>query len=211
MELAAGVGKSLGVVGPYAGGVDDLPDAHLETPAGLQVGHCRARRPLALPQEAGDLDPVGGERAEPGGGPHHGQRVPGVIHLGVPVLHGADAGLTAYTRRMIAFRRAHPALRRGRYLADPGYVIWFTPAGRAMTDADWRCSGSKSLAIHVDGTVAPDLDARGRPMLDDDLLILVNGAPQPVTFTLPEVGKPCSWRAEIDSFDLGADTAKSHG
>jgi len=123
---------------------------------------------------------------------------------------GADAGLTAYTRRMIAFRRAHPVLRRGSYLADPGYVVWFTPAGRAMTDADWRSPGSKSLAIYVDGTVAPDLDARGRPMLDDDLLLLVNGAPQPVTFTIPEVGKPCSWQAEIDSFDLGGDTANSH-
>ena len=111
---------------------------------------------------------------------------------------------------MIALRRAHPVLRRGRYLADPGYVVWFTPTGRAMTDADWRSPGSKSLAIYVDGTVAPDLDAHGRPMLDDDLLILVNGSPQPVTFTIPEVGKPCSWQAEIDSFDLGADTANSH-
>ncbi len=79
-----------------------------------------------------------------------------------------------------------------------------------MTDADWHSPGSKSIAVYVDGTVAPDLDARGRPMLDDDLLILVNGSPQPVTFTIPEVGKRCSWRAEVDSFDLGADTADSH-
>jgi hypothetical protein len=27
-----------------------------------------------------------------------------------------------------------------------------------------------------------------------------------VTFTTPEVGKRCSWRGELDSFDLGADT-----
>jgi hypothetical protein len=27
-----------------------------------------------------------------------------------------------------------------------------------------------------------------------------------VTFTIPEVGKRCSWRGELDSFDLGADT-----
>ena len=122
---------------------------------------------------------------------------------------GADAGLTAYTRRLIALRRAHPALRRGAYRADPGHQVWFTPAGRAMTDADWQSPGDKTIAVYVDGTVAPDLDAHGRPMLDDDLLTLVNGSPHPVTFTIPDVGKRCSWRAEVDTFDLRAGTANS--
>ena len=122
----------------------------------------------------------------------------------------ADTGLTEFTRRLIASRHAHPALRRGAYLADPGHVVWFTPAGRAMTDADWQSPGGKAIAVYVDGTVAPDHDARGRPMLDDDLLILVNGSPHPVTFTIPEVAKRCSWHVEVDSFDLGADTANPH-
>ncbi len=119
----------------------------------------------------------------------------------------ADAGLTAFTRRIIEFRRAHPALRRGRYLSDPGYVVWFTPEGRPMTQADWQSPGLKSVAVFVDGTVAPDHDARGRPMLDDDVLVLVNGSAQPVTFTIPDAGKGRSWRVEIDSFDLGADVS----
>ena len=118
----------------------------------------------------------------------------------------ADVGLTEFTRQLIAVRRAHPALRHGAYLADPGYAVWFTPAGRAMTAADWDSPGSKSMAVYIDGTVAPDLDTYGRPMLDDDLLILVNGAPLPVTFTIPEVGKRHSWRAEVDSFDLSEPT-----
>jgi hypothetical protein len=37
------------------------------------------------------------------------------------------------------------------------------------------------------------------------VLILVNGSPRPVTFTIPQVGKPCSWHTEIDSSDLAAD------
>jgi isoamylase len=117
----------------------------------------------------------------------------------------ADADLTAYTRRVIAVRRAHPVLRRDRYLADPGYVVWYTPRGHPMTVSDWRSAGRKSAAAYVDGTVAPDLDAHGRPMLEDDVLILVNGSRRQVTFTIPEVGKRCSWRTEVDSFDLGAD------
>ena len=117
----------------------------------------------------------------------------------------ADPGLTAYTRRVIAVRRAHPVLRRDRYLADLGYVVWYTPKGHPMTISHWQSPDRKSVAVYVDGTVAPDLDAHGQPMLDDDVLILVNGSPRPVTFTIPQVGKPCSWRTEVDSFDLAAD------
>jgi len=117
----------------------------------------------------------------------------------------ADAGLTAYTRQVIAVRRAHPVLRRDRYLADPGYAVWYTPKGRPMTVSHWQSPGRKAVAVFVDGTVAPDLDTHGQPMLDDDVLILVNGSPRPVTFTIPEVGKRCSWRTEVDSFDLAVD------
>jgi glycogen operon protein len=119
----------------------------------------------------------------------------------------ADTSLTAFTRRLIAFRRAHPVLRRGRYLADPGYVVWFTPAGRPMTDTDWQSPATESVAVYVDGTVTPDHDPRGQPMLDDDMLVLVNGSAEPVSFTIPDAGKRCSWRAEIDSFDLRTDAA----
>jgi hypothetical protein len=44
---------------------------------------------LPLAQEAGHRDPARGERAERGGGAHHGHRVPGVVHLRVPVLDRA--------------------------------------------------------------------------------------------------------------------------
>jgi glycogen operon protein len=76
-----------------------------------------------------------------------------------------------------------------------------------MTVSHWQ-SGRKSVAVYVDGTVVPDLDAHGQPVLDDDVLILVNGSPRPVTFTIPQVGKRCSWHTEVDSFDLGADITK---
>ena len=119
----------------------------------------------------------------------------------------ADAGLTAYTRRLIALRRAHPVLRRNRYLTDPGYTVWYTPDGNAMTAAGWQAPSRKSIAIYVNGTIAPDLDEHGQPMLDHDVLILVNGSLRPVTFTIPEIGKRCSWHAELDSFDLPAQAA----
>jgi isoamylase len=118
----------------------------------------------------------------------------------------ADVGLIGYTRRLLALRRAHPAMRRDRFLADPGYQVWFTPAGRPMTEADWQ-TGRQSVAIYVDGRHAPDLDAHGQPLLDADLLTLINGSPQSVRFTLPEVAPRAAWHEELDSYDLGGPAA----
>jgi isoamylase len=47
----------------------------------------------------------------------------------------------------------------------------------------------------------PDLDQRGRPLLDDDLLILVNAWWEPVAFSFPNVRHPADWQVELDSDD----------
>jgi isoamylase len=84
-----------------------------------------------------------------------------------------DHDLLAFTRRLLALRDAHPVLRR-RNFATARDLHWYTPAGTPMTEGDWRWPGARTVAVHLDGTAAPDLDQRGRPRLDDDLLILAN-------------------------------------
>ena len=69
-----------------------------------------------------------------------------------------------------------------------------------MTDSDWGVDGTRSVAAYFDGARDPDRDDRGRPMLDDDLLLVFNGSSEQVTFTLPDVDGPRSWRREIDTF-----------
>jgi glycogen operon protein len=96
-----------------------------------------------------------------------------------------DEGLLAFTRAVVAMRRAHPVLRRRRYLADPGYSVWFAPDGSAMTTSMWQQPWRQAVAVFVDGTVAPDRDAVGRPLLDQHLLALVNGSAEPVPFLVP--------------------------
>ncbi|HEY6595398.1 MAG TPA: glycogen debranching protein GlgX [Asanoa sp.] len=122
-----------------------------------------------------------------------------------------DEDLLAYTAALIALRRDHPALRRRRYLtgAQPDEVDWFTPAGAPMTDADWRNPASRAVALLVDGSAEPDRDGYGRPMTDDDVLVLDNGWWEPLPFILPPVparaGVPATsaWRLELDTF-IGA-------
>lgn len=38
-------------------------------------------------------------------------------------------------------------------------------------------------------------------MLDDDLLVVINGWWEPLDFTLPDVGAPRAWQKELDTFD----------
>ena len=108
-----------------------------------------------------------------------------------------DGELLDFTRRLIAFRRAHPALRRRRYLT-PADMTWYTAAGTTMADGEW--SWSRTVVAHVDGTVAPDLDERGRPELDDDLLIAINGWWEEVEVTVPAIGPPAHWMLEFDTY-----------
>jgi glycogen operon protein len=69
-----------------------------------------------------------------------------------------------------------------------------------MTDADWTANWSRSVIAHIDGTVAADLDERGRPELDDDFLVAVNGWWEPIDFTVPAIGRPAHWMLEFDTY-----------
>ena len=111
----------------------------------------------------------------------------------------ADEALLEWARGLIALRRSHPALRRRRYLtgARPDEVTWLTPGVSPMTPARWDDPGARSVAVLVDGVAEPDRDAHGRPLWDDDLLLLVNGWWERLEFTLPPRGP---WRPVLDSY-----------
>lgn len=121
----------------------------------------------------------------------------------------ADLEMLAFVRELIAARRRHPVLRRHRFArgAPEHDIRWFGTAGSAMTDSDWRSNESRSVAAYFDGARDPDLDERGRPILDDDLLLVLNGWWEPLTFTLPDVDGPRAWEREIDTFSGTAGDA----
>ena len=118
----------------------------------------------------------------------------------------ADAALLAYTRHLIAFRRAHPVFRRRRFLAgaEAAELRWFTPAGTPMDGADWADPNARAIAIYLDGSDDPDRAEDGTPLLDDDFLVLVNSWWEPLGFVLPATRPGAQWQAEIDSYDPAA-------
>jgi len=114
-----------------------------------------------------------------------------------------DEDLLAFTRRLIAFRGAHPAFRRRRFLAGVDWrnLRWYTPAGTILTGEQWADPNARSVAIYLDGTDAPDHAVDGTLLVDDDFLVLVNGWWEPLEFVVPPTRPGQTWQAEIDTFD----------
>ncbi|MDQ3698403.1 MAG: glycogen debranching protein GlgX [Gemmatimonadota bacterium] len=111
-----------------------------------------------------------------------------------------QAELLDFTRKLIAIRRSNPVLRRrhffrGQPVVGEGTkdVTWLGPGGNEMMDADWRNAGNHALGMLIRGDATDETDDRGRPVLGDTMLILVNGGDHPVHFRLPGLATPGRW------------------
>ena len=115
-----------------------------------------------------------------------------------------------FVRALLAFRAKHPVLRRRRFLrgcrigeAHAGDLAWFDPAGGEMTDVAWHAVVGRCVGMRLDGdaTDTDDVDAQGRQILDDTLLVLFNAGRTPVDFSLPVPADGGSWRLVFDTAD----------
>ncbi len=121
--------------------------------------------------------------------------------------HNADAGLLEFVQGVIALRHAHPAFRRRRWFldrqvhgADATDIGWFSPDGALMSDEQWNEGLSRAVALFMSGDDL-GVDQRGQPISDSLFLLLLNAAPEPVTFTVPEGAPGGTWRLVLDTSD----------
>ena len=127
--------------------------------------------------------------------------------------NGADQDLLAFARELTDLRRRHPVLRRRRYAtgALAGDIGWYTPAGSPMTESDWDAGWTRSVVAYFDGSRDADRDDHGRPILDDDLLIVLNGWWESLQFTIPSVDGPRIWEKELDTYAGSGGPAAESG
>ncbi|MBX3324870.1 MAG: glycogen debranching protein GlgX [Nitrospira sp.] len=121
-------------------------------------------------------------------------------------LDQAQRDLLTFVRSMIAFRKEHPVLRRRRFFqgrrlrgSEVKDLAWFRPDGKEMTDKDWDAGYAKSLALRLAGDAIAETDEKGRPIIDDTLLILLNAHHTPLPFTLPAHKRGVRWRPLLDT------------
>jgi isoamylase len=129
-----------------------------------------------------------------------------------PAGGGADAergrALLEFTRMLIAFRAAHPVFRRRRFFrgqsirgapGEAGDIVWFTPGGEEMTDADWEAGFAKSLAVFLNGEAISEPDQRGHRIEDESFLLLFNASEGDLEFTLPPARYGTAWQLVFDT------------
>jgi glycogen operon protein len=96
---------------------------------------------------------------------------------------------------MIAFRRAHPVLRREKFYTDAD-IKWFAPNGATP---DWADQRQKSFACLILGQTAPDL------------FLLFNADTRPVDFSIPALPAGKIWRLAADTSRTSPDDLYDSG
>ncbi|OLF08146.1 glycogen debranching enzyme GlgX [Actinophytocola xinjiangensis] len=99
--------------------------------------------------------------------------------------------MVAFTRRLIALRAHSPALRQPEFFdgrpSGTGHpdLVWFTPSGKPMTEADWFDDGRRSVGMWIDGSTSLSRDRDGDVVADDTWLLLLHSGGLEVEMTLP--------------------------
>jgi glycogen operon protein len=94
-----------------------------------------------------------------------------------------------FTRGMIAFRRAHPVLRREEFYTD-AEIKWFAPNSATP---DWADQRQKTFACLILGQTEPDL------------FIMFNAETNPIDFFTPALPAGKHWRLAVDTSRTAPD------
>ncbi len=125
----------------------------------------------------------------------------------------ADEDFREFTRRLIAFRKAHPILRQKRFLHSRERtfdgmedLFWWHPEGRPMTQADWDDPENRVLCAEL-------RMASGTPVYaerEDALFLIFNAGENDVKVQLPKPPDTMRWNLRIRSCTawFGSEPAK---
>lgn len=135
-------------------------------------------------------------------------------------LDEAGRTLLEFTARMIHFRHQQPVLQRRRFfLGDHIWdsrmkdLAWFRPDGTEMSPEDWQKPFVRSLAFLLGGDATAMLDEKGKHIVGEPLLVLLNAHHEPIRFALPGSEWGVSWEVVtytgdgISAYGLKVDRA----
>jgi isoamylase len=121
-------------------------------------------------------------------------------------LGSSHQELLEFTRAVFSIRAANPVLRRRTYFRSDGgghepmaNLTWLGPDGKAMRTEEWEDPGSHVVGMLIGGEASDETDQRGRPVVGDPLLLLLNGGGRSKSFTLPPMGRPGTWSYLLDT------------
>jgi isoamylase len=125
-------------------------------------------------------------------------------------LTDSQRQLLEFTRRMGRLRREQPVLHKRRFFrgshiwdSELKDLAWFRPDGKEMTREDWEKPYVRSIGFLLGGDAIAALDDRGRRIVGDTLLVLLNAHHEPMTFHLPDIEWGADWELLVDTRVVG--------
>ncbi|MDI5961905.1 glycogen debranching protein GlgX [Streptantibioticus silvisoli] len=114
--------------------------------------------------------------------------------------------LNDFAAGLLRLRRAHPVLRRRRFLLGPSDTLpveradiaWLRPDAQLMQDEDWQRNDAHALTVHLGGDSDTERAER-EPAPDDSFLLLFNAHHEPVEFRLPSAALGREWNTVLDT------------
>jgi glycogen operon protein len=113
--------------------------------------------------------------------------------------------LVEFTRRVISLWKHQPVLQRrkffqGRPIRGSGVkdITWLAPSGAEFDDRSWNTPSAPCLGMRLEGDTG-ETDERGRPIVGETLLLLMNGGTEPVEFRLPKEDSGRKWVRVLDT------------
>jgi glycogen operon protein len=101
-----------------------------------------------------------------------------------------QSNFNAYAKGMIAFRKAHPALRPATWYTA-AQLAWYTPAGTTPDSTYWNSSSNHDIAYVLNGSLLGDTASA--------IYVGYNGWSASVNFTLPSPGSGKNWYRVTDT------------
>lgn len=127
-------------------------------------------------------------------------------------LNTDQTNFKTFTSRLLAFRKAHPALRPANYYSsvdNNGNVMeqlrWFKPDGSVIDSAYFGDANNRAMAYRIDGSELGDTASA--------IYVAYNGWSGNVNFTLPWPGTGKQWYRVMDTsnWNEGANTVVAPG
>jgi isoamylase len=123
-------------------------------------------------------------------------------------LSEESAAFLEFAARVIAMRRKHPVFSRRRFLQRDAItadglkeIIWLNPDGHEMSVEKWNEHFARCLGVYLSGAAMERSDGRGRPVKDNNFLLLFNAHHEIIPFKMPDFLQDKAWWTELDTAD----------
>ncbi len=117
--------------------------------------------------------------------------------------------LIEFTSKLIHLRRRHSNFRRRKFFQDAIIhnsevrdIAWYGPDGNELGVEAWEAPWVRSLGLMLNGRTLRTKSAKGRKVVDDSFLLLLNSYHEGVEFTLPPAPTGGKWEALMNTDDL---------